>query len=166
MKSKKQESVNEQELEGKNIKDLHEDLPQADENSEEAIESTVVEDDITAKLEEIATELEEQRDKYLRLAAEFDNFRKRTMKEKSDLILNGGEKALNSILPVVDDFERAISTMEKATDVEAVKQGIDLIYNKFMSVLSQNGVKKIATDNQSLDTDYHEAIAEIGRAHV
>ena len=161
MKSKKQESVNEQELEGKNIKDLHEDLPQADENSEEAIESTVVEDDITAKLEEIATELEEQRDKYLRLAAEFDNFRKRTMKEKSDLILNGGEKALNSILPVVDDFERAISTMEKATDVEAVKQGIDLIYNKFMSVLSQNGVKKIATDNQSLDTDYHEAIAVI-----
>ena len=155
------ESVNEQELKGQNIEDLHEELPQVEENSEETIETPIVDDEVAVKLEEVAAELEEQRDKYLRLAAEFDNFRKRTLKEKSELILNGGEKALNSILPVVDDFERAINTMEKATDVEAVKQGVDLIYNKFISVLSQNGVKKIETDNQALDTDYHEAIAVI-----
>ena len=161
MKSKMTESVNEQELKGQNIEDLHEELPQVEENSEETIETPIVEDEVAVKLEEVAAELEEQRDKYLRLAAEFDNFRKRTLKEKSELILNGGEKALNSILPVVDDFERAINTMEKATDVEAVKQGVDLIYNKFISVLSQNGVKKIETDNQALDTDYHEAIAVI-----
>ena len=161
MKSKMTESVNEQELKGQNIEDLHEELPQVEENSEETIETPIVDDEVAVKLEEVAAELEEQRDKYLRLAAEFDNFRKRTLKEKSELILNGGEKALNSILPVVDDFERAINTMEKATDVEAVKQGVDLIYNKFISVLSQNGVKKIETDNQALDTDYHEAIAVI-----
>ena len=112
-------------------------------------------------MDELAAELEEQRDKYLRLAAEYDNFRKRTLKEKSELILNGGEKTLNSILPVVDDFERALSNMEKATDVQAVKEGIDLIYNKFISVLAQNGVKKIETENQPLDTDYHEAIAVV-----
>ena len=95
------------------------------------------------------------------MAAEFDNFRKRTMKEKSDLILNGGEKTLNSILPIVDDMERALSTMEKATDVNAVREGVELIFNKFMAVLGQNGVKKIETTDQPLDTDFHEAIAVI-----
>ena len=105
--------------------------------------------------------IEEQKDKYLRLSAEFDNYRKRTMKEKAELILNGGEKSLSSILPVVDDFERAIKTMETATDVNAVKEGVELIYNKFMAVLAQNGVKVIETKDQPLDTDYHEAIAVI-----
>ena len=105
--------------------------------------------------------MEEQKDKYLRLSAEFDNYRKRTLKEKAELILNGGEKSLSSILPVVDDFERAIKTMETATDVNAVKEGVELIYNKFMAVLVQNGVKVIETKDQPLDTDYHEAIAVI-----
>ena len=104
---------------------------------------------------------EEELEKYLRLSAEFDNYRKRTMKEKAELILNGGEKSLSSILPVVDDFERAIKTMETATDVNAVKEGVELIYNKFMAVLAQNGVKVIETKDQPLDTDYHEAIAVI-----
>ena len=79
--------------------------------------------------------VEEQKDKYLRLSAEFDNYRKRTMKEKAELILNGGEKSISSILPIVDDFERALKNMETATDVAAVKEGVELIYNKFMSVL-------------------------------
>ena len=79
----------------------------------------------------------------------------------AELILNGGEKSLSSILPVVDDFERAIKTMETATDVQAVKEGVELIYNKFMATLAQNGVKVIETKDQPLNTDYHEAIAVI-----
>ena len=118
-------------------------------------------EELEKELEKAQEEIEEQKDKYLRLSAEFDNYRKRTMKEKAELILNGGEKSLSSILPVVDDFERAIKTMETATDVNAVKEGVELIYNKFMAVLAQNGVKVIETKDQPLDTDYHEAIAVI-----
>lgn len=114
-----------------------------------------------SELQKIQQELAEQKDKFLRLSAEFDNYRKRTMKEKAELILNGGEKSITSILPVVDDLERALKNMETATDVEAVKEGVQLIYNKFMSVLGQNGVKVIETQEQPLNTDYHEAIAVI-----
>ena len=113
------------------------------------------------KLEKANETIEDQKDKYLRLSAEFDNYRKRTVKEKAELILNGGEKSLSSILPVVDDLERALQTMEKATDVAAVKEGVELIYNKFISVLGQNGVKVIETKDKPLDTDYHEAIAVV-----
>lgn len=113
------------------------------------------------ELEKAHAALEEQKDKYLRLSAEFDNYRKRTMKEKAELILNGGEKTITSILPVVDDFERALKNMESATDVAAIREGVELIYNKFMSVLGQNGVKVIETKEQALNTDFHEAIAVI-----
>ena len=119
------------------------------------------EEKLAQELEKANEQIEEQKDKYLRLSAEFDNYRKRTMKEKAELILNGGEKSISSILPIVDDFERALKNMEKATDVAAVKEGVELIYNKFMSVLGQNGVKVIETKEQPLDTDYHEAIAVI-----
>ena len=113
------------------------------------------------ELEEAHSQIEDQKDKYLRLSAEFDNYRKRTIKEKAELILNGGEKSIKSILPVIDDMERALTTMETATDVAAVKEGVELIYNKFLSILSQDGVKVIETKDQPLDTDYHEAIAVI-----
>lgn len=113
------------------------------------------------ELEKAHAALEEQKDKYLRLSAEFDNYRKRTMKEKAELILNGGEKTITSILPIVDDFERALKNMESATDVAAIREGVELIYNKFMSVLGQNGVKVIETKEQALNTDFHEAIAVI-----
>lgn len=119
------------------------------------------EEKLAQELEKTREQLEEQKDKNLRLYAEFDNYRKRTMKEKAELILNGGEKSISSILPIVDDFERALKNMESATDVAAVKEGVELIYNKFMSVLGQNGVKVIETKEQPLDTDYHEAIAVI-----
>ena len=119
------------------------------------------EEKLAQELEKANEQIEEQKDKYLRLSAEFDNSRKRTMKEKAELILNGGEKSISSILPIVDDFERALKNMETATDVAAVKEGVELIYNKFMSVLGQNGVKVIETKEQPLDTDYHEAIAVI-----
>lgn len=125
-------------------------------------EAPLTEEEKLAQEQEKANEqIEEQKDKYLRLSAEFDNYRKRTMKEKAELILNGGEKSISSILPVIDDFERAIKTMETAKDVKAVKEGVELIYNKFMAVMAQNGVKVIETKDQPLDTDYHEAIAVI-----
>ena len=85
---------------------------------------------LTQELQKANAEIEDQKDKYLRLSAEFDNYRKRTMKEKAELILNGGEKSISSILPIVDDFERALKNMETATDVAAVKEGVELIYNK------------------------------------
>lgn len=113
------------------------------------------------ELEKTKEALNEQKDKYLRLSAEFDNYRKRTMKEKAELILNGGEKTITSILPIVDDFERALKNMDSATDVAAIREGVELIYNKFLSVLAQNGVKPIETKEQDLNTDYHEAIAVI-----
>ncbi len=112
-------------------------------------------------LESAKTEIEDHKDKYLRLSAEFDNYRKRTMKEKAELILNGGEKSISSILPIVDDFERALQNMQNATDVAAVREGVELIYHKFMNVLGQNGVKVIETKELPLDTDFHEAVAMI-----
>ena len=148
-----------EELNVEETKDTAEEQPQ-NEQAEEAAPLTH-EEELEKELEKAQETIDEQKDKYLRLSAEFDNYRKRTMKEKAELILNGGEKSLSSILPIVDDFERAIKTMETATDVSAVKEGVELIYNKFMAVLGQNGVKVIETKDQPLDTDYHEAIAVI-----
>ena len=129
--------------------------------TEEQAEEPTAEQKLEKELEEAKKTIEEQKDKYLRLSAEFDNYRKRTMKEKAELILNGGEKSISSILPIVDDFERALKNMETATDVAAVKEGVELIYNKFMTVLGHNGVKVIETKEQPLDTAYHDAIAVI-----
>ena len=155
----KEKKVKEEELNVEETQNHAEEQPQ-NEQAEDATPLTH-EEEMEKELEKAQEEIEEQKDKYLRLSAEFDNYRKRTMKEKAELILNGGEKSLSSILPVVDDFERAIKTMETATDVNAVKEGVELIYNKFMAVLAQNGVKVIETKDQPLDTDYHEAIAVI-----
>ena len=148
-----------EELNVEETKDTAEEQPQ-DDQAEEAAPLTH-EEQLEKELEDAQAVIEEQKDKYLRLSAEFDNYRKRTMKEKAELILNGGEKSISSILPVIDDFERAIKTMETAKDVKAVKEGVELIYNKFMAVIAQNGVKVIETKDQPLDTDYHEAIAVI-----
>ena len=155
----KEKKVKEEELNVEETLNNAEEQPQ-DEQAENAVPMTH-EEELEKELETAQETIEEQKDKYLRLSAEFDNYRKRTMKEKAELILNGGEKSLSSILPVVDDFERAIKTMETATDVNAVKEGVELIYNKFMAVLAQNGVKVIETKDQPLNTDYHEAIAVI-----
>ena len=148
-----------EELNVEETKDTAEEQPQNDQ-AEEAAPLTH-EEQLEKELEDAQAVIEEQKDKYLRLSAEFDNYRKRTRKEKAELILNGGEKSISSILPVIDDFERAIKTMETAKDVKAVKEGVELIYNKFMAVMAQNGVKVIETKDQPLDTDYHEAIAVI-----
>ena len=155
----KEKKVKEEELNVEETLNNAEEQPQ-DEQAENAAPMTH-EEELEKELETAQETIDEQKYKYLRLSAEFDNYRKRTMKEKAELILNGGEKSLSSILPVVDDFERAIKTMETATDVQAVKEGVELIYNKFMATLAQNGVKVIETKDQPLNTDYHEAIAVI-----
>lgn len=102
---------------------------------------------------------EQWKDKYIRLVAEFDNYKKRTLKEKSELILNGSEKTVAAILPILDDFERA--TADKTEDPQAIKEGYELIYKKFLKALETLGVHKIKTDNADFDVDYHEAIAMV-----
>ena len=134
---------------------------QATEENAENKNPETEEKNVEKELEDAKEQLEQQKDKFLRLSAEFDNYRKRTMKEKAELILNGGEKTISSILPILDDFERALQNMEKATDVNAIKEGVEIIYNKFIKVLKENGVKVIETKGQPLNTDFHEAIAVI-----
>lgn len=102
---------------------------------------------------------EQWKDKYIRLVAEFENYKKRTLKEKSELILNGSEKTVAAILPILDDFERA--TADKTEDPQAIKEGYELIYKKFLKALETIGVHKIKTDNADFDVDYHEAIAMV-----
>lgn len=153
-------TLKEEELNTDTGKETTEQQPQPEKITEEKAPLTR-EQELEKQIEEAKAQTEDQKDKYLRLAAEFDNYRKRTLKEKANLILNGGEKSLNSILPVIDDLERAIKTMDTATDVAAVKEGVELIYSKFITILAQNGVKIIETKGQPLDTDYHEAIAVI-----
>ena len=123
----------------------------SEENIEENNDST----------DNMSEELAKIKDAYVRLMAEYDNFRKRTIKEKSDLIKNGGEKILVGLLPVVDDFQRALENIETATDANAVKEGVDLIYNKFLSFLQQNGVKPIEALGEVFDADLYEAVAMI-----
>lgn len=127
--------------------------------SEKAEETTeeAEKDPLEAANEQIA----ELKDKYLRSVAEFDNYRKRTMKEKAELIVNGAEKAVSAILPVMDDMERALATAEKTEDVEALKEGMKLIFQKFEKCLKGLGVNKIETKDADFDTDFHEAVAMV-----
>lgn len=111
--------------------------------------------------EQLINQVKEWQEKYIRLSADFDNFRKRTMREKMELIKTAGEDILVTILPVIDDFERAMKVMESATEVTAVKEGVELIYNKFNDTLSQKGLKAIDAQNQEFNTDLHEAITKI-----
>lgn len=111
------------------------------------------------ELETATKTIEEQKDKYLRLSAEFDNYRKRTMKEKAELIKNGGEKTISAILPILDDMERALQNAAKTEDLNAIRQGIELISQKFHKVLEQEGLQKMEPIGEAFDTDYHEAVA-------
>ena len=128
---------------------------QAEESNEE--EASIEDEQDTASSAQ--SEVEQWKDKYIRLAAEFDNYKKRTLKEKSELILNGSEKTVAAILPILDDFERAIA--DKTEDPQAIKEGFELIYKKFLKTLETLGVNKIETDNADFNVDYHEAIAMV-----
>ena len=112
-----------------------------------------------AEQKDDSAEAEEWKDKYIRLYAEFENYKKRTLKEKAELILNGGEKTITAILPILDDFERAL--LDKTEDATAIKEGFELIYKKFFKTLESLGVKKIETDGKDFNVDYHEAIAMV-----
>lgn len=129
--------------------------------TKEETEQPIADSNPTEELEEAKKTIEEDKDKYLRLSAEFDNYRKRTIKEKADLILNGGEKVIKSILPIIDDMERALINLEKVEELKPAKEGIELIYNKFIKALESQGVKKIETDEKDFNTDFFEAIAMI-----
>ena len=126
----------------------------SDSSAQESSSSATEKD--TARLE---SEGAEWRDKYLRLQAEFDNYRKRTLKEKMSLIESGGEEVIKSLLPVIDDVDRALTAMEKSNDIEAIRNGVKLIAQKFSELLRQKGVVEIATADQPFDVDEHEAVA-------
>ena len=110
-------------------------------------------------LEEAQAQIADLKDKYLRQVAEFDNYRKRTMKERAELILNGGEKTISALLPVIDDMERAIANGAKTDDPQVLREGMELIYQKLMKALEAQGVSKIETQDADFDTHLHEAIA-------
>ena len=112
-------------------------------------------------LEEAQAQIDELKDKYLRSVAEFDNYRKRTLKEKAELILNGSEMAVGAVLPILDDMERAIANGEKTDDPKVLREGMSLIYTKYQKVLESLGVKEIETADADFDTDVHEAIAMV-----
>lgn len=142
-------------------KEIVNDTAQQEQEANQQTENQTTEeegDKIANEIAELTQKCNDLNDKNLRLMAEFDNYRKRTLKERSDLIKTAGENILSSMLPLVDDFERALKAMETAEDIVAVKEGVDLIYGKFIAFLLQNGVKAIPTENEVFDTDLHEAI--------
>ena len=138
--------------------------------AEDQVKETVAEEEPQAEEEELTPEAElekaneeiaEWKDKYLRQVAEFDNYRKRVIKEKGELIKTGGERVVTAILPILDDFERAHETMDKMEDVAAAKEGVQLIIEKFLKLLKQEGVEKMEVIGKPFDTDFHEAIAMV-----
>ncbi len=143
-------------------KDIQKVAEQQDvQNGEAAIEEVSEEkeqQEQELRIAELTEKCAELTDKNLRLMAEFDNYRKRTLKEKSDLIKSAGESIFIDMLPLIDDFERAKAALESTNDLAAVKEGIDLIYNKFITFLNQKGVKAIETENADFNVEFHEAI--------
>ena len=133
----------------------------ADVQDETPTEELTIEEQLTKDLEDAQHTFEDLKDKHLRLSAEFDNYRKRTLKEKAELIKNGAEKTLTAILPILDDFERAIKNMEASEENKAMKEGVELIHAKFLKILAQEGLQKIETEGKDFDTDFCEAIALI-----
>ena len=140
--------------------DLNQDAPQ-EETNEPQEQPQQTEEEPQTEEEKLAKQLEELKDKYLRTVAEFENFKRRTLKEKAELILNGGEKAITAILPIIDDMERAIENAHKQACVDAVEEGWELIYKKLLSTLEGMGVKKMEVDGKDFDVDFHEAVAMV-----
>lgn len=130
-----------------------------EEESTSQDEQQSAQEEVTKALAEAQKQIDDLKDKYLRAIAEFDNYKKRVLKEKAELIRNGGEKTVTAILPVLDDFERAMS--DKSEDPEAIKKGVHIIFNKFVKSLESLGVKKIETEGKDFDTDFHEAVAMV-----
>ena len=142
-------------------KELEKDQISESENLTENQQEEVVAEESGDNVTDWETKCNELNNSYLRLNADFDNYRKRTLKEKAELLKSGSERVLIDIIAVVDDFERALDNISKTEDVEAVKEGIDLIYNKFQGFLTRHGVKEIETIGYPFDTDKHEALTTV-----
>ncbi len=151
------EEKKEEELKETQQETVEETASETEQDVQEEEKEPTVEEQLEAANAEIAS----LKDQLLRKIAEFDNYRKRTIKEKTDLILNGGEKTIITILPVIDDMERALKNMKSADDVNAVLEGVELIYKKFMDILGKQGVSVIETKEADFDVDLHEAVAQL-----
>ena len=152
-----EKDININEEENLNEEPVDEETTETQEETEETAETAEEKDPLDVALDEIAS----LKDKYLRSVAEFDNYRKRTLKERAELILNGGEKVLTAILPVVDDMERAIENGAKTDEPAVLREGMELIYHKLLKVLESQGVSVIETEEADFDTDVHEAVAMV-----
>ena len=164
MSKKQTENINKEELNNQEAAEQTaetqaEAQAEANESEEQAQEAEApAEDAPDAKINKLTEDLEKSNKEYLFLMAEFDNFRKRTVREKADIIRNAGEKVLGELLPIIDDFERAIKANEQADDIDAIKQGVTLIYNKLIKYLEHNQVKAIESTGNDFDTELHEAV--------
>lgn len=156
MSKKEQEQVKEEELQQEETQTEAQNAEVESQNTEE--EQPAKEETPEDKIAALQAELEKSQKEYLFLMAEFDNYRKRTVKEKAELIKNGGEKAMLGLLPVIDDFERAIDAIDNSSDVESLKEGVDLIYNKFMKYLESQQVKPMESTGTDFDADIYEAV--------
>lgn len=158
MKEEKKKKIEKEEAK-QNVEAATPETPEVEQGNQEEKEEKVL--TVEEQLEAANAEIDSLKDQLLRKIAEFDNYRKRTIKEKTDLILNGGEKTIVTILPVLDDMERALKNMQQAEDVSAVLEGVELIYKKFMDILGKQGVSIIDTKDADFDVDLHEAIAQL-----
>ena len=156
MSKNEQEQVKEEELQQEETQTEAQNAEVESQNAE--TEQSAKEETPEDKIAALQAELEKSQKEYLFLMAEFDNYRKRTVKEKAELIKNGGEKAMLGLLPVIDDFERAIDAIDKSSDVEGLKEGVDLIYNKFMKFLESQQVKPMESTGTDFDADIYEAV--------
>lgn len=134
------------------------DAGEGTENTEEEKTEVSETEALAAEVSELKAKLEQAAKDKLLVMADFDNYRKRTLKEKADLIKSGGEECLKNLLPIIDDFERSIAAINDSKDIDALKEGVTHIYNKFNKYLSQHGIKPIDTENADFNTEYHEAV--------
>ena len=157
-----EKDINIEDAETLNEQPVEETDKQADENSaEDTSAEAEPEEEVKDPLEQAQKEIDDLKNQLLYKVAEFDNYRKRTLKERTELILNGGEKCITAILPILDDMERAIENGAKTDDPNVLREGMELIHQKFMKILEAQGVSKIETENADFDTDVHEAVAMV-----
>lgn len=146
------------EAEDVEINDLNDDTVADDTTADVTVDEV---ESMQARIDELEQQLAKEKNDYLFLRADFDNYRKRTLKEREELIRNAAEKVLRGLLPIVDDFERGLEATKDASDADAVRQGMELIYNKLIKYLADNGVKAMESTGADFDPDFHEAIAAI-----
>ena len=163
-------NIEEQKVENAEEQTVENTAQAADNAASETAEATATEaeaataepvDEKEARIAELEAQVAAQKDQYLRLYAEFDNYKKRTLKEKAELIQTAGKNVLEQMLPLIDDVERAMASVKNADSVDGVKEGVDLIYNKFVKFLDSNNVKEIETVGLPFNTDFHEAVAQV-----